>query len=64
MSLNVGMFKNLEESSRGDGEQTTAQTLGIQTYGISMTSLEEVFLKIGEEAEMDEADAGNPPDVM
>ncbi|XP_041473129.1 cholesterol transporter ABCA5-like isoform X4 [Lytechinus variegatus] len=46
----AGMFKSLEEKS-GD------PAFGIQSYGVSMTTLEEVFLKIGEEAEIDEADA-------
>ena len=39
-----GLFGALEASSVG---QTKAQSLGIASYGISMTTLEEVFLKIG-----------------
>ena len=35
--------------------------MGIQSYGVSMTTLEEVFLKLGEEEEEeDEKDVKNP----
>ncbi|XP_030854731.1 ATP-binding cassette sub-family A member 5 isoform X4 [Strongylocentrotus purpuratus] len=51
-----GMFKSLEEKSADS-------SLGVQSYGVSMTTLEEVFLKIGEEAEIDEADAVPPSAV-
>ena len=30
-----------------DDGVTTAQSLGIASYGVSMTTLEEVFMKIG-----------------
>ncbi|XP_041362792.1 cholesterol transporter ABCA5-like isoform X3 [Gigantopelta aegis] len=42
-----GMFTELE-ASVGAGK-TQAQSLGIVSYGVFMTSLEEVFLKIGSE---------------
>jgi len=38
-----------------------ADELGVQSFGVSMTTLEEVFLKIGEEdeADDDDQDSGN-----
>ncbi|XP_072168499.1 cholesterol transporter ABCA5-like [Diadema setosum] len=56
----AGMFEHLEKSD-GAGGATASQAMGIQTYGVSMTTLEEVFLKIGEEAEVEEADAVSAP---
>ena len=41
-----GLFGNLETIVNDDGV-TTAQSLGIASYGVSMTTLEEVFMKIG-----------------
>ncbi|XP_072019069.1 cholesterol transporter ABCA5-like [Amphiura filiformis] len=46
----AGLFEALENKD-DTGVSSTAMALGIQSYGISMTTLEEVFLKIGEEAE-------------
>eukprot|EP00123_Amoebidium_parasiticum_P018720 comp24269_c0_seq1/m.45256 comp24269_c0_seq1/g.45256 ORF comp24269_c0_seq1/g.45256 comp24269_c0_seq1/m.45256 type:complete len:1770 (-) comp24269_c0_seq1:99-5408(-) len=47
------MFRELE---------TRQAALGIQSYGVSCTTLEEVFLKVGEEAEEAEAsEGGNSP---
>ena len=33
-----------------------AKQLGIQSYGVSMTTLEEVFLKLSDEEDVDERD--------
>ncbi|XP_033629986.1 ATP-binding cassette sub-family A member 5-like isoform X1 [Asterias rubens] len=52
------LFQALEEPCKESSSQkTVAQDLGIQTYGVSMTSLEEVFLKLNEEEEAEEAQA-------
>ena len=40
------LFRDLEGHSQ-NASVTRAETMGIRSYGISMTSLEEVFLKIG-----------------
>ena len=40
----IDLFGELETSS---GDQSVAKSLGIDGYGISMTTLEEVFLKLG-----------------
>ncbi|KAL8586837.1 hypothetical protein ACOMHN_052713 [Nucella lapillus] len=42
------MFSALEAQ---EGSQTVSESLGILNYGISMPTLEEVFLKLGEEEE-------------
>ena len=39
------LFGSLEE--KVDGETEKSSKLGIRTYGVSMTTLEEVFLKLG-----------------
>ena len=44
------LFTKLEELV-GSG---TASLMGFESYGVSMTTLEEVFLKLGEEAELAE----------
>ena len=41
----LALFQSLEEV--GDDGKTKAQSLGITSYGVSMTTLEEVFMKIG-----------------
>ena len=43
-----GLFGALEETVAG---QSKSEALGISTYGISMTTLEEVFLKLGEHSD-------------
>ena len=43
----TGLFDDFEKN----GEK-----LGVKSFGVSMTTLEEVFLKIGEEEEADDAD--------
>lgn len=43
--LHIGLFANLD--SRSD--------LGIINYGVSMTTLEDVFLRLEAEAEVDQA---------
>ena len=40
----LDLFGELE---RDDGGKSKARSLGIESYGISMTTLEEVFLKLG-----------------
>ncbi|XP_022092521.1 ATP-binding cassette sub-family A member 5-like [Acanthaster planci] len=42
------LFRAFEETSGQDGA-TVAKQLGIQSYGVSMTTLEEVFLKLNDE---------------
>lgn len=42
-----------------EGDASMSKLLGIQTYGISMTNLEEVFLKLGQEAEAEEEEDSN-----
>ena len=49
------LFEALENKS---GDTTIAMSMGIQSYGVSMTTLEEVFLKLGEE-ELDEEENKN-----
>ena len=41
----VGLFGELE---RSNGGKMRYESLGIESYGISMTTLEEVFLRLGE----------------
>jgi hypothetical protein len=46
-----GLFANIESDiskSSGGG----SEGLGINSYGVSMTTLEEIFLRLGEEEEM------------
>lgn len=45
----AALFAALEE--RSDGVKSKAETLGIKSYGVSMTTLEEVFLKLEEQEE-------------
>ncbi|XP_065189363.1 ATP-binding cassette sub-family A member 9-like [Sycon ciliatum] len=52
--LFAGLFSYLEEDSAG---RPMSEQLGIQSYGISMTTLEEVFLKLGENEEAETPDA-------
>ena len=40
------------------GFDSDGETLDVQSYGVSMTTLEEVFLKIGEEDEVEEEETG------
>ena len=40
----LGLFGDLE---RSNGGKIKYESLGIESYGISMTTLEEVFLKLG-----------------
>lgn len=60
------LFKALEESNPAESDQFfTAPKLGIITYGVSMTTLEEVFLKLGdedEELQEQEQEQENEPD--
>ncbi|XP_071105754.1 cholesterol transporter ABCA5-like isoform X1 [Haliotis cracherodii] len=42
------MFSSLEQKVNGT---TQAEKLGIKSYGVSMTTLEEVFLKLGEDTD-------------
>ncbi|XP_067671428.1 cholesterol transporter ABCA5-like [Haliotis asinina] len=54
------MFSSLEQKVDGT---TQAEKLGIKSYGVSMTTLEEVFLKLGEDADETEDSVqgfGNP----
>ena len=44
------MFQDFEENS---------EELGVKSFGVSMTTLEEVFLKIGEEEEAEEENKEN-----
>ena len=44
--LIADLFKALETS---EGSKTVAQNLGILNYGVSMPTLEEVFLKLGKQ---------------
>ena len=41
----LGLFSAFEQKS--DGGNSKADSLGIKSYGVSMTTLEEVFLKLG-----------------
>ncbi|XP_064640640.1 cholesterol transporter ABCA5-like isoform X2 [Lineus longissimus] len=47
----AGLFSKFE-SSVGNDQVDFSTTLGIQSYGVSMTSLEEVFMKLEEAEEM------------
>ncbi len=51
-----GLFEALE--TQGDDTSSAASGMGIQSYGIAMTTLEEVFLKLGEEEDEDEDKEG------
>lgn len=52
-----GLFEALERtSSQG---VACSETLGIRSYGISMTTLEEVFLKLGEESDSSQSKDGS-----
>ncbi|XP_038064464.1 ATP-binding cassette sub-family A member 10-like [Patiria miniata] len=57
-----GLFQALEETT--ESGQTVAKQLGIQSYGVSMTTLEEVFLKLSEEEEADEQDLQKNSSVL
>ncbi|KAK6171363.1 hypothetical protein SNE40_019569 [Patella caerulea] len=50
----AAMFNSLEE--KGSDGVTKAEKMGIKSYGVSMTSLEEVFLKLGNDEESDDTD--------
>ena len=56
-NLNRSFPSSEEPCKESSSQKTVAQDLGIQTYGVSMTSLEEVFLKLNEEEEAEEAQA-------
>ncbi|XP_071963813.1 cholesterol transporter ABCA5-like [Antedon mediterranea] len=58
MNFFTELFKELE--SKNENGEEKSKMLGIQSYGVSMTTLEEVFLKIGEEADLEKerADGG------
>ena len=47
-----GLFSVLENSNNTD-EMCTAPELGVKSYAVSMTTLEEVFLKLGEEENLE-----------
>ena len=49
------LFQALEATT-GNPKRTLAKHLGIQSYGVSMTTLEEVFLKLSDEEDVDERD--------
>ncbi|XP_077979636.1 cholesterol transporter ABCA5-like [Glandiceps talaboti] len=59
VNLFVDLFHALESTSGESAGVTKAKSLGIQTYGVSMTTLEEVFLKLGEEQEQEESVEGD-----
>ena len=40
-----------------NGLETQGDTLNVQSFGVAMTTLEEVFLKIGEDDEGEEGEA-------
>ncbi|XP_070580684.1 cholesterol transporter ABCA5-like isoform X2 [Ptychodera flava] len=61
VSMFAGLFSALEASD-DNSSQTKAKAMGIQSYGVSMTTLEEVFLKLGEETEQDDALEGEGDD--
>ena len=42
-----GLFEELESTSESEKSETRAKQLGINGYGVSMTTLEEVFLELG-----------------
>lgn len=42
----LGLFSELSEL---ESNQTLSQQLGVISYGISMTTLEDVFLKLGKQ---------------
>ncbi|XP_038048297.1 ATP-binding cassette sub-family A member 5-like [Patiria miniata] len=52
------LFQALENTSKESGE-TVAKQLGIQSYGVSMTTLEEVFLKLNDEEAEDKVEEGD-----
>ncbi|XP_038064701.1 ATP-binding cassette sub-family A member 5-like [Patiria miniata] len=52
------LFKALENHT-SKSDQSVAKELGIQSYGVSMTTLEEVFLKLNDEEDVDERDMTN-----
>ncbi|XP_041362811.1 ABC transporter A family member 1-like isoform X2 [Gigantopelta aegis] len=58
-----GMFTELEATVKGSigAGQSQAELLGIISYGVFMTSLEEVFLKIGSENEDKEENETTEP---
>nr|XP_006816829.1 PREDICTED: ATP-binding cassette sub-family A member 5-like [Saccoglossus kowalevskii] len=54
----VGLFAKLFTALDTVNEETglsVSHSMGINSYGIAMTTLEEVFLKLGDEAESDES---------
>ncbi|XP_033111834.1 ATP-binding cassette sub-family A member 5-like [Anneissia japonica] len=51
VNLFAGLFRELEVENANGVE--ASKSMGIQSYGVSMTTLEEVFLKIGEEADLE-----------
>ncbi|KAL5018612.1 hypothetical protein ScPMuIL_004334 [Solemya velum] len=53
------LFTYFEER---DGGSTHAEALGIRSYGVSMTTLEEVFLKLEEDDNTDIMELGKQPD--
>ena len=53
----IALFETLEDDTAG---RPTSEQLGIQSYGISMTTLEEVFLKLGEDEKVEKEDRKAP----
>ncbi|XP_033122032.1 ATP-binding cassette sub-family A member 5-like [Anneissia japonica] len=51
VNLFADLFRELEAENANGVE--ASKSMGIQSYGVSMTTLEEVFLKIGEEADLE-----------
>ena len=56
LKIPADLFQALEVPSNGSDGETVAKKLGIQTYGVSMTTLEEVFLKLNDEEKDDEVE--------
>ena len=52
MLLSVELLKALEDNN-DSSEVCTAPLLGVTSYGVSMTTLEEVFLQLEETSEED-----------
>ena len=63
MLLSVELLKALEDNN-DSSEVCTAPLLGVTSYGVSMTTLEEVFLQLEETSEEDsESSLDDEPQV-